>query len=99
MSEQVLVINTQHYLRSYAEFLEACEEEFQTPDFQSRNYTEQPHCGWTETLYEAQEGFSAIEYMQTRLWRYHSNGTIGEGFSLAEALADHQEKHRKCYFD
>ncbi len=91
-------INTTYYLRSYPEFLEECERVLKTDEFQCKNYTAQKHCGWTESLYEVQSGFIAIEYMQNRIWRYHFNGSIGEGLTLDEAVADHKQKYDEAFF-
>ncbi len=90
-------INTTYYLQTYFEFLKQCEEVFETDVFQSKNHTDQEHCGWTTKLYEAQDGFHTIEYTQTRLWLYGFNGAVGEGPTLQEAVADHKQKYDETY--
>jgi hypothetical protein len=93
----MLQINTTHYLRSYPEFRRECSRIFGTDEYQCRNHTAQDHCGGTEALYEAQHQEAGIQYMQTRVWKYHFNGTVGTGLTLDEALSDHERKYDEAY--
>lgn len=90
-----MIIKTRYCLKTFPEFNSDILEIL--PSFysksNSKNWTTQQHCGWTEALYEAQGDSQAIEYMQTRLWRYHFNGVIGEGVDLTEAIKDHKVKY------
>jgi len=85
-------INTTHYLRTFKEF-QAEIKEHSFDEFYFKNWTEQSHAGWTEALYVAQDGCLAIEYMQTRMWRFHFNGVIGEGLTLEDAIKNHKVKY------
>ena len=97
MSEQKaqLQINTTNYLRTFKEFIRECQENVPSfsETFITKNWTEQDHAGWTESLYQAQDGILAIEYMQTRIWRFHFNGVIGEGLTLEDAIKNHKVKY------
>lgn len=93
-----LTINTKHYLKSYDEFVKECEKGFGTALFQCKNLTAGKHCGWTESLYEAQCDFTAIVYTQTRVWEYHYNGTIGRGLTLDEAIDNHKVEYDEAFY-
>lgn len=42
-----------------------------------------------EVLYEAQQGFNAIQYKKVRDWRFHGNGSVGAGNTLLGAFANY----------
>jgi hypothetical protein len=77
---------------SFSEFESQVSKVFKG-DFNTVNFTDKSHFGCSDTVYTAEKGFYAIEYTLLRVWKYHFNGTIGEGETLDSAIANHAEQY------
>ena len=60
----------------------------------AENFTLKNHAGTSDTLYQCQFDWFAIEYTLNG-WKYHFNGYIGKGASLSEAEANHSELYQE----
>jgi len=91
-------INLTHDLLTYSQFKA---EIVKVIDLQgiSTNYTDKEYCGATLTLYDAQEGVTAVEYLQSREWRYYYNSYVGVGLTLTEAIDDHTVQYKEYYLN
>lgn len=91
-----MLINTTNYLLSFKEFCQEIEQSQYNTDL-AENFTQKDHIGGSDVLYQCQHGFHAVQYLQTREWRVHFNGSIGNGSTLSEAELDLAVKCREAY--